>query len=144
MASDYPIEEQAGPTQKQLDAMKPVTQKFSKLVNQPLMPQTGVSAQRTKLENNIHKALVSYIEAKQSADMSKEKAMDSCAKNFAKDLASILADVISAQAINVTTTVTTAVTTVVVGSCPAGAVAGSGNGTGTGTGTATPKQITST
>ena len=134
---EYPIKEQKGLSQEQLEAMKPVTQKFSKLTNQPLLAQSGVSLQKTKLFNNIQKSIISYLEAKQKADMSKENAMDLCIKDFANELANILVEIISAQAITVTTTVST----VVVGSAtPAGVV----SGTGTGTGTATPQQVTST
>ena len=137
MATEYPLEEQKGLSQKQLEAMKPVTQKFSKLTNQPLLAQSGVSLQKTKLANNLQKSIISYLEAKQKADMSKENSMDLCIRDFANDLANIIEETIKAQAITVTTTVST----VVVGSAtPAGVVSGTGNGTGT----ATPQQVTST
>lgn len=126
---EYPIKEQKGLSQEQLEAMKPVTQKFSKLTNQPLLAQSGVSLQKTKLSNNIQKSIISYLEAKQKADMSKENAMDLCIKDFANELANILVEIISAQAITVSTVVAGSAT-------PAGVVSG--------TGTATPKQVTST
>lgn len=137
MAEEYPIPEQQGPTKEQLDAMKPTTQKFSKLTEQQLLAQTGVSAQVTKLANNLRKSLIDYLKAKQSADMSKEYSMDDCIKSFSNDLANIIVSVISAQAITVTTTVAT---TVVGTSATGGPV----TGTGSGTGTATPQQVTST
>lgn len=143
--SDFPLKEQAGPSQEQLDAMKPVIQKFSTLTSQPLVAQTGVLSQKSKLANNLQKSLISYLEAKQKADMSKENSMDLCIKDFANELASIIVEIISAQAITVTTTVNTTVSTVVTGAAtPAGVVTGTGVGTGVGTGNATPQQVTST
>lgn len=134
----FPIKEQSGLSKEDLSNMQPVEQTFDKLSKMTMIAQSGVSAQKSNLANNIRKSIVDFFQAKEKADMIKDpKAMDKCIKNFADDLANLIAEVISAQAITVTTTVNT----VVAGSAtPTGVV----SGTGTGTGTALPNQVTST
>lgn len=161
--ADSPLEAQAGPTQSQLDAMKPKEQYLPKqgvrpwddsskkspaylaFASAPVVANMGIGSQQTNIVHNLRKAIVDYENSKLEKDFQKdENALNDCIKKFAENLFTVLYDMVKAQAINVTTTVTTSVTTVVTGACGTGPVTGAGTGAGTGSGVATPMNFTIT
>ena len=121
----YPISEQSGLTNNQLQSMKPNKQVYPEIAKLPVVAISGVVSQQSNIINNIKKSIMDYEKSKAEADLTDTSAISTCISKLATDLYANVLEIIQAQAVTVNT--------IVVGTAGVIPVAG--------TGTALPAQV---
>ena len=110
--SEAPLHKQNGLSEDELNKMKPVEQKFHEVGDTTILPQLGLSAQKSNLKNLILKCLINFNKAKAAIDPKDSLANDNCLDKFSDELTEAIVNVIKGQKWNVTTNVNTDVSVV--------------------------------
>lgn len=144
--TDTPIPQQQGLSQKDLDKMKPVEQKFTpdSPASLKLTPQHGTQTQQSNIAAKLHSILVAHEKRMKKLDNKDEYAVYNELDKLADEITDFIIDLIKTQAVSITTTDSTTDTltgTQTTTTTPPVTTPMVLSGTGTGTGTATPQQV---